>query len=130
MFFPALEVTGLEFQKTSAGDDEEEYPEEFATDAQRRVEELGSAEAEKDDREEIRRGTDKEITDARENGPEWPDKVLCRAVRRGKIAPSNPGRKILGCVGDQSEKQESPNTKKDKGEDFIPGVVFYGSSHR
>ena len=123
-------MAGLNLQEAGPGNDEKDDPEQFPADAKRGMEEFCPAKAEKDDGEEIGGRANEKVTNTGDDGAKRADEILRRPVRRGEIAPWNPRREILGGVGDQGKKQERPNTEKDEGEDFIPGVVFYRSGHR
>src|SRR2546423_2599803 len=128
---PVVQKPRLQMQETRARRNEKNDPAQAATHFQFAVEELRAAEAEQRRGEQIRRGADQEITDARGDRADWPEEILRRPVRRrGGIEQRDPGWDVFWNVGNEGEEKKRPGPEEDEGVNFIPCIVLRASGHR
>ena len=72
------------------------------------MKQLRGPEPEKNNREKIGGSADQEVAETGDDCSDRANEILRRRIRRRDFAEPNPGRKILGVVGD--ERQEKQRT--------------------
>src|SRR5207248_1592444 len=119
----------LKLKQARARNDEENDPANTRCDAQFRIKQFRAAEAEQDNGEKIRSRAHHHVGESRDDRTEWAYEILRGPVWRRNLAEPDPGRHVLGRVGDQREEKESAGAEQKESEDFIPRSILGSSGH-
>ncbi len=128
---PIVQKPRLQMEQAGAGGDEKDDPAKAAANPQLAVKKLRAAEAEQRRREKIGSRADQEIANAGDDRAEWAEEILRRPIRRRSgIKEREPGRDVLGNVGDEGKKEQCPGSEKNQGVDFVPCILLSAFRHR
>ncbi len=119
----------LQLQQARPGNHEKRDPNQAGGHAQLRVEQFCAAEPEQDHGQEIGGRANHHVGKPRDDGAEWANEILGRAIGRGNLAEPNPRGHISGRIRDQRQEKQGAGAEEKESKDFIPGGVFDSSGH-
>ena len=118
--FPRLEKPRLDSGQAGAGENEGGHPPEAFFQDEIRGEKLGAAESDEDDRQQIRRRAEHEISKTGDNRADRTDEIFRHRFRCALLAEKEPRRNVRRRIGNEGEEKQRAGSEQHEPQHFTP----------